>query len=294
MPRELRRSVRRRGLLTEQPSLARVAALAGVQRATFVERIQSLWSGYGEIVRVTLDDAGPAIVKHVRPPANADSTSDARKRRSYDVELAFYRDVAARCDPATCRVARFVGGERTDDDWLFILEDLDAAGFAGRMTDDDNVTLALDWLAAFHARFLGETFPALWPIGTYWHLGTRRDELANIRSRALRERADELARTLDSARYQTLVHGDAKEANFCVSPTQVAAVDFQYTGRGVGIRDVAYLLHGHDDDALEHYFRALRAALPAHVDADAVVSEWRTLYPVAQQDFARFLAGWRG
>jgi hypothetical protein len=278
---------------------ARVAQLLDA-RVTGVERIQSLWSGYGELARVTLDGfaAPTAIVKHVRPPASACGVSDLRKRRSYDVELAFYCEVAPRCD-ASCRVATLYAAERTDDDWLFVLEDLDAAGYSARMLDDESspaLELALGWLAAFHARFLDEAFPSLWPIGTYWHLDTRRDELANIRSRALRDRAEHFAATLDTARFQTLLHGDAKEANFCVTPdfTAVAAVDFQYTGRGAGIRDVAYLLHGHPDAALDIYFRALRAALPAHVDAAAVVSEWRTLFPIAQQDFARFLAGWRG
>jgi Phosphotransferase enzyme family len=279
---------------------ARVAQLLRA-RVTGVERIQSLWSGYGELARISLDgfDAAPtAIVKHVHPPTDEQTISHARKRRSYDVELAFYRDVAPRCD-ATCRVAKLYAAERTDDDWLFLLEDLDAAGFSARLLDDTHspaLDLALGWLAAFHARFLDTTFPSLWPIGTYWHLATRRDELPNIRSRAIRDRADDLAATLDAARFQTLLHGDAKEANFCFTPdhTACAAVDFQYTGRGAGIRDVAYLLHGHHDGALDIYFRALRAALPSHVDAAALESEWRTLFPIAQQDFARFLAGWRG
>lgn len=276
---------------------ARVAQLLGGARITSVERIQSLWSGYGELARLVLDhfEASTAIAKHVRPPASARGVSDERKRASYDVELAFYRDVAPRCD-ARCRVAKLYAAERTADDWLFLFEDLDAAGFSARDDSAPALHLALDWLAAFHARFLDESFPALWPIGTYWHLATRRDELPNIRSRAVRDRAEPLAAMLDAARFQTLLHGDAKEANFCFTPdlAAAAAVDFQYAGRGAGIRDVAYLLHGHDDRALERYFRTLRAALPAHVDSAAVESEWRTLFPIAQQDFARFLAGWRG
>jgi len=92
-------------------ALATIAALAGARRARHVARIQPLWSGYGEVSRVALD-GGPAptaIVKHVRPPRAARATtSDARKRRSYDVEIAFYRTHAARCD-AACRVARLYG-----------------------------------------------------------------------------------------------------------------------------------------------------------------------------------------
>ena len=140
----------------------------------------------------------------------------------------------------------------------------------------------------------------MWPIGTYWHLATRTDELAAIRDPALRALAPVLDAQLTAARFQTLVHGDAKEANFCFSRDgrTVAAVDFQYVGRGCGIKDVAYLLHGHPPAAiaaaLDRYFAHLRAALAADTDADALEAEWRALFPIAQHDLQRFLAGWRG
>jgi hypothetical protein len=58
------------------------------------------------------------------------------------------------------------------------------------------------------------------------------------------------------------------------------------------MKDVAYLLHGHADSHLDTYFRQLRRAGPCNVDA--IEEEWRALYPIAQRDFRRFLAGWRG
>ena len=72
--------------------------------------------------------------------------------------------------------------------------------------------------------------------------------------------------------------------------------NFQYTGHGPGIVDVAYLLHGRDTAALDAYFVHLRHALSQRVDCDdgsAIEAEWRELYPVAVRDFERFLAGWR-
>jgi aminoglycoside phosphotransferase (APT) family kinase protein len=145
----------------------------------------------------------------------------------------------------------------------------------------------------------------LWQTGTYWHLETRRDELASIEDAALREAAPLLDQKLASAAFKTIVHGDAKPANFCFSPDgrAVAAVDFQYVGGGCGMKDVAYLVsggEGADADAVEArhldtYFVHLRSALARRqdpVDADALEAEWRALYPIACADFARFLAGW--
>ena len=242
-------------------------------------RIQQLWGGYGELVRVALDGsfAQTVVVKVVAPPtAETDTVSDARKRRSYEVEEQFYRHYAPRCD-ARCRVARMFASRHIGDARWFALEDL----------GDGAAPLAacLVWLAAFHARFLGDPGDGLWPEGTYWHLATRLDELSIDSARAR-----SLDQALADARFQTIVHGDAKEENFLAA----GAVDFQYAGRGCGMKDVAYLLHGHGDAHLDAYFRHLRAAVSPSVDAAALEREWRALYPIAQQDFARFLAGWRG
>ena len=271
-----------------------IAQVTGARSARRRERIQTLWGGYGEVFRVELEGTAvpTAIVKHVAPPARAFGTvSDTRKRRSYEVEQAFYRRFAPRCDD-TCRVARAHG---IRDGWL-VLEDLDAAGFLERHDPARGVELeaCLRWLAAFHARFLGESADDLWPEGTYWHLATRLDELAAIRDPEIRATARDHDAALSRARYQTILHGDAKEANFCFTPDgrAVAAVDFQYTGRGCAMKDVAYLLHGHADTHLDTYFRALRPLLGD--ERDAVEAEWRALYRTAQLDLRRFLAGWRG
>lgn len=281
--------------------------IAEVTRASRVdpgERIQSLWGGYGELYRVRLGGAprATAIVKWIDPPARAgkDDVSHARKLRSYEVEAAFYRGYAGRCD-ASCRVAELLGHRRAGDEQLFVLEDLDAAGFPRRQRDPRGADLdaCLAWLASFHARFMGERGEGLWEVGTYWHLETRRAELPAIRDAAVRARAPELDRQLRGARHRTILHGDAKPANFCFTRDgRVAAVDFQYTGGGPGIRDVAYLLHGSSpraaQEALDTYFAWLRPALPQGVDGADVEREWRALYPVAIADFERFLLGWRG
>ncbi len=258
-------------------------------------RLQTLWSGWGEIARYALVD-GPVptvIVKRVQAAAGHPrgwdtDTGHARKRRSYEVEAAFYRDWAPR-SPA--RVARAWSVEPG----CFVLEDLDEAGFPGRSRgrlEATRVAWCLDWLADFHRQFLGVIPEGLWETGTYWHLATRPDELAAIAGQPLAERAVEIDQAL-AAVPATLVHGDAKVANFCFGTEGVAAVDFQYVGGGCGLKDVAYFLgscldddelHAQSDEWLRHYF--------ARLGAPAVEAAWRPVWPHAWADFERFLAGW--
>lgn len=277
-----------------------IAEAMGATRARRGERVQTLWGGYGELCKVQLvgADVESVVLKRVQPPALRDSDrSHRRKCRSYDVETTFYRKYAERCDD-TCRVPRLLASRSGKNEWWILLEDLDAAGFGERRRTPSGAELdvCLAWLAAFHARFLGVAPTGLWSTGTYWHLATRPDELAAVRDPAVREAAPALDRSLRECRFQTLVHGDAKPANFCFAPRgrAVAAVDFQYVGGGCGMKDVAYLLHGVRAAGrhLDGYFAALRAALAADVDGAALEAEWRALYPTAHADFERFLAGW--
>jgi len=288
----------------------------GADSIKLMEGIQELWSGYGAILRYRLHGSPrkSVVVKHVRSPEQAGhprgwntDLSHQRKLRSYRVESAWYRDWSVRCDTA-CRVPECLGVTTLDDETLMVFEDLDAAGFAQRRTE---VTLqelraCLAWLANFHATFLGAEPRGLWPQGTYWHLATRPDELAALDDAALKQAAPELDRLLRECRYRTLVHGDAKLANFCFSADgrQVAAVDFQYVGGGCGMQDLAYFIGSClDDEAcrdqeqvlLDYYFVQLQQALAIRqpwVDGAALEAEWRALFPVAWSDFHRFLKGW--
>ena len=295
-----------------------IRRVTGASRVVLTDRVQPLWGGYGELRRVELHDSriGSAIVKSVTPPAErelgrdpAKLRSHRRKLRSYAVELSFYQGFAPSCD-ATCRVPAFLQGEARDDHFLIILEDLDEVGFPGRRTHctPPEIAACLEWLAAFHARFLGVTPAGLWKVGTYWHLATRPDELGRLAAGDLRRAAPVIDQRLNAARFRSLVHGDAKLENFCFSPSgqAVAAVDFQYVGGGVGVKDVAYFLSCclspaecelHIPGYLEVYFHALGAALrsqchPLASEAEALEREWRSLFPWAWVDFYRFLLGW--
>lgn len=295
---------------------ALVVAVTGADSIAGGQPVQTLWGGYGQIVRCELDGgAAPSvIVKHVRWPSQPDHpygwNSDAsheRKVRSYQVEAAWYEHYASRCSDEA-RVPRCLGVTARDEQMIIVLEDLDAAGYAGRRqrVGDHELDACLHWLAEFHASFMGVRPDALWPTGTYWHLATRRDEFDALPDGPLRRGAAAIDQMLTRSDFQTLVHGDAKLANFCFSSdgTRAAAVDFQYVGGGCGMKDLAYFVGSclDDDEAearetavLDRYFTHLGRALIATgsaVDITDVEAEWRPLYPVAWTDFARFLQGW--
>ena len=278
--------------------------------------VQRLWGGYGQIVRCLLDGGvhRTVIVKHVRWSDERDDpygwTSDLsheRKVHSYRVETAWYERYAPRC-PDAARVPACLAVETRDDEVIMVMEDLDAAGFAGRRStaSERDVDACLAWLATFHATFLGEIPEGLWATGTYWHLATRPDELAALDDGPLKASAPLIDQRLAATRFPTIVHGDAKLANFCFADddSRAAAVDFQYVGGGCGMKDVAYFISScfdEDDcerlapDLLDRYFELLTQALAdvgAAVDTVALEADWRDLYPVAWTDFYRFLQGW--
>ncbi len=256
--------------------------------------LQSLWGGYGAIWRCALGNGRSVILKAVNPPM-AGGLSHQRKLRSYAVETHWYAQWAPRCGP-DARVPAALALDPTPGAWRLVLEDLQASGFSA--APQRTLRAPLDWLAHFHATFMGQPPEGLWPIGSYWHLQTRPSEWQTMAPGPLKDAAQALDAHLNAARFQTLVHGDAKVPNFCWGPTGVAAVDFQYVGGGCGMKDVANLVsRSADPDNPAHlarYFATLRGALShwPKADLDALEAEWRGLYPVAWADHCRFVAGW--
>ena len=281
-----------------------------------IEVIQSLWSGYGKIIRLGLVEGNTTsvVVKHVSLPTVEkhprgwnSNISHTRKIKSYQVETAFYQHWAAFCDEKsripTCMAIEFFG-----DEVLMVLEDLDLAGYEARITEVswNEIELCLQWLANFHATFLEEKPKHLWEQGTYWHLETRPEELEVLADENLKRAANSIDQKLNETAYQTFVHGDAKLANFCFKSdgTGVAAVDFQYVGGGCGMKDVAYFIGScldesdcekYEKELLDFYFKELKKGM-AHknkkINFEYIEMDWRELYPVAWADFHRFLKGW--
>ncbi|MEM0912065.1 MAG: phosphotransferase [Pseudomonadota bacterium] len=298
------------------------------------DRVQSLWSNYGEIVRYHLGNQDTSqlqnnnnsrqtvILKwvelpdelsvHNHPRGWSSQVSNQRKISSYINEQRFYSTHSINM-PDHCYVPKYIASDcfplpaAPQIMWL-LMEDLDALGFDQRFTVAtlDQAKRCIDWLANYHAHFLPIETKTLWRTGTYWHLDTRQDEYNAMSEGSVKIHARAIDQKLANAHFKTLVHGDAKVANFCFDTrnNRVAAVDFQYTGRGVGVRDLVYFLgscfFGRDlvenESVLkEYYFNQLRNALTASscaIDADLVIAEWRDLYPFCWADFERFLLGW--
>lgn len=299
-----------------QPIHQLISEITNAKEAQEIEQIQSLWSGYGMISKYALTESPlqTVVVKkivypnHTNHPRgwNTDS-SHQRKVKSYQVETEWYKSFSTLCN-LDCRVPECYGIEKLGEEQIIVLEDLDAAGFPVRKTElsKEEVKVCLKWLANFHATFLNVKPEGLWSIGTYWHLTTRPDELKAMASSSLKTSASKIDSALNNAQFQTLVHGDAKVANFCfsVNKNQVAAVDFQYVGGGCGMKDVVYLLGScltdkecniYEEELLDFYFRKLKMVLSKSYDVkiiNALEVEWRSLYAIAWADFSRFLLGW--
>ncbi len=294
--------------------LQQLSLETGVVNWRVAETLQILWSGYGSIVRLqAAGESNTCILKLIQPPTNANhprgwnsTASHERKLRSYDIEATWYQRYANLCT-TECKVPTCIASGTVDNTQWIALEDLTQHYPSCPDTLPlSKVAVCLHWLAEFHAEFLHRKPEGLWPIGTYWHLDTREDEFNAMPSGSLKSVAGELDRRLNSCEYQTIVHGDAKIANFCFSENlnRTAAVDFQYVGGGVGIKDVAYFLgscldehtiRSNETELLNIYFNRLEHAIAEIADATValyVVSAWRDLYAIAWTDFYRFLEGW--
>ncbi|KAG7250632.1 hypothetical protein CRUP_032053, partial [Coryphaenoides rupestris] len=165
--------------------------------------IQTLWSGYGQLVRVHLEggDRPSVVVKHVTFPddaARADR-SHVRKARSYQVESHWYQNYSTSSKAGgggggcCCRIPACLAALSCGDDMLTSVK-------------DGEIRVCLSWLANFHALFLGVDPEGLWPVGTYWHLETRPDELEAMEDGHLKAAAGEIDRTLSECRFKTIVH----------------------------------------------------------------------------------------
>ena len=278
--------------------------------------VQTLWSGYGSIVRIALEGSkfSSVIVKHVQPENgkhprgwNTD-LSHRRKLKSYEVETNWYRDLSNSEINQYARIPKCFGVKNSGSECLIVMEDLDASGYGERRSSVnlEEMHLCVRWLARFHTYNMGRSSDGLWETGTYWHLETRPDELDQLEDPELKAIAPAIDEKLKRSTFKTLVHGDAKLANFCFSQegSGVAAVDFQYVGGGCGMKDLAYFVGScfrnqeaeeKEEEILDFYFQELSkviVSLGSSKSTADIEENWRPLYRVAWADFHRFMKGW--
>lgn len=284
--------------------------------------MQQLWSGQGALSRITL--LGPEnriktlVIKQIvyssdaKHPRGWDSDqSMQRKRRSYEIEMFWYQHFSGNLK-AFVAMPKLIYSETKSDGLILVLEDM-AVNYPIRFTagkeDKPSATQiksCIGWLARFHSRSLSTDANGLWSVGGYWHLDTRPDEWEVMPEGVLKNSASSFDDLLRSCPHQTIIHGDAKLANFCFdeSGEQVAGVDFQYVGAGPGVKDLMLLLSSvlpddrlltEADGFVDFYFDQLSdelSKLRQSINPSLLIKNWRLLYPVAWADFYRFLQGW--
>lgn len=278
---------------------------------TGLQQAASVWSGCGEIIRCQMDGTA-AVIKAIEVPSQINHSrikqSDfalARKRQSYLVEFNWYRRYAKQL-PHEAAAIHCIEAIQEGSKQALLFSDFSALGYQQASATHSDIQAIINWLAHFHAFHLASSAGGLWPRGSYWHLATRPDELQRMSDLSLKAQAQAIDTALSESPYQTLIHGDAKLANFAILPQNqhVLGYDFQYVGKGIGVIDVMYFLGSCLDDAalksvaddyLNRYFDTFTQALKRYqpsVNPAHVVSSWQALWCYAWSDFYRFLAGW--
>ncbi|MFU2511941.1 kinase [Pseudoalteromonas sp. ASV78] len=275
------------------------------------ETITALWSGCGEIVRCCLDGKACVIKAisvpdHINHPRITQSEfAINRKRHSYEVEFHWYQQYASNL-PAQARALSCYNTLEHQQQKVLVFADFAAYGFTNAQANHAHVVAIIRWLGYFHAFHFQVKADGLWLQGSYWHLATRPDEYEKMADSAIKHHAYNIDKTLRACQYQTLIHGDAKLANFAVNSAtmEVLGYDFQYVGAGIGVVDVMYFLgsclneqqlEDTADDYLADYFQHFSNAMQTFGNSEytaAVINEWQKLWPLAWADFYRFLMGW--
>ncbi|BFZ60632.1 hypothetical protein YB2330_001672 [Saitoella coloradoensis] len=197
-----------------------------------------------------------------------------RKVISYEVERWFYTDLLPSVNyklVAKIPTLLYAAADPSSLGCCLLLEDLsieyplEATWSCG--CDLAQTKSVLRWLAMFHAQFWGWEGPlrtppreekkrrgkaGVWEQGGYWYLDTRLTEFDDTPDSRVKRAGRWVDKKLKSEgegegerRYMTLIHGDPKAANIVFKRGGVeecAIYDFQYVGRGVGMRDVVYFL----------------------------------------------------
>jgi hypothetical protein len=282
--------------------------------AACAKSVATLWGGMGAVYELCANSRNARvtfIVKVVRMPKGRLSVGDERKRKSYEVESRFYADGhAVKLIAAGCNVPRPLLVERSEDGTNVIIA---MTKLSGRSDDSDldraRAETALTFLAKLHSVYWGReragaaVAAGLQSQGAYWFLDTRRDEWERMPTKGWEGRLRLAARALDERLkadpMQTIVHGDAKEANMVFDVAgAVGFCDFQYVGMAPPSKDLAYCLccasstPAAEAALLKHYHNELSTRLAAQGDASPSLDALATSTSLAYCDLGRWMSGW--
>ena len=298
-----------------------------------------LWKGYGEIMTVQATDCNGTesqlVIKQVHIPRHSELGEDhLRKVHSYRVESVFYREMSERMNSRGVIVptVRLITGELDTSCSTFckdgmsmsiVMDDLRTQGPCyerkGNQLNLEEGKAVLSWLAKFHAvnwqsihtLSSASIQGGLWQEATFWQLDSRSAELnaIDVDWIELKYLAKDIHDAIGGSKYRTIIHGDAKAANFLFFKEErdqgiarVAGYDFQYCGFGDAMRDVAYflscsikpgVLYVHERDLLEHYHFQLVANLTEEQACGYSMDVLQNSYELCLVDLARFMAGSR-
>lgn len=298
-----------------------------------------LWAGMGYIYLVTstAKTTHQFIIKRVLPPSRKKrNEGDERKAESYIVEANFYKHLAPKLIKECGLLLPMPYHIEQDDDGVTICMSYLGGSMSPLSNNkDDAVYSVLTWLATFHAATWSTGIDhnnlieqrIIQPIGSYWHLTTRRTEHANMSTRGwegrLKLAASAINERLQRDTMQCCIHGDAKEANMLFihkdgkkkcgggrnsdnggGGITVGMYDYQYCGKAPPTVDLAYYFCVSTSvqttncykQYMQYYHQQLLSKLNIH--SVAPQHELPTLealeesLELALADFQRFLCGW--
>lgn len=297
-------------------------AVQGELMEVVSERLCELWGGMGSIVRLqarfSSGESRSIIAKVIDIPSDLQSTSDRRKKHSYEVEARFYEQghserligVGAPC-PIPLLIDRPTNCDNVTGGRLTICMTQLAGRPVGSL-NDKQMQAALSWLARLHACYWGHRADeavakgGLHAQGCYWHLDTRLEELERWNdTEGFEGRMRRAARAIDARLKndpcQTVCHGDAKSENMLFANDGTASMyDFQYIGKSPPGKDLAYCLictsrflsEARQMAYLEHYLAQLAPLLEAQGDMVPTLENLRICYKLGACDLARWMIGW--
>jgi aminoglycoside phosphotransferase (APT) family kinase protein len=265
---------------------------AGIDAATVtdvrVERIAAD-SGFSSLLyrlHLTAGEGVPATLI-AKLPAQSEARAAMELLGRYRRELAFYRHVAGRAPMATPRVHTARMAEDSVD-FVLLPEDLEHWVNADHLAglEMDQARLCIEQLAGLHAWSCDpanssalEHFPSIdtpiardlllpafavgWQVYRDHCSGSVPASVARF-SECFAENAAAALPALTER--DMLLHGDIRADNLFFDRDRVKVVDFQFTARGCGVADIAYLVTqglpiqargGHDEALLREYLDRL-------------------------------------